>query len=63
MTGGHDSVIGMKKDESIKHFLTMLPVRFEPSKENPQINAVVVKIDNRTGKAVSITRIDRPSHL
>ncbi len=59
MTGGHDSVIGMKKEASLKHFITMLPVRFEPAKANPRLNAVIIEIDNELGSARSITRINR----
>lgn len=59
MTGGHDSVIGMKKEASLRHFVTMLPVRFEPAKENPRLNAVIIEIENKLGAAVSISRINR----
>jgi len=30
MTGPHDSVIGVQKDQAIRKFLTQLPTRFEP---------------------------------
>ena len=57
MTGPANSVIGMKKDEIIEKYLTLLPKRFEVAKGNPTISAVVIDIDKKDGKAVSIERL------
>ena len=57
MTGPEDSIIGMKHDQVIRRFLLQTHVRFEPSESGAMLNAVVIDIDDATGKAVSIERI------
>lgn len=57
MTGPANSVIGMKKDEIIEKYLTLLPKRFEVAKGHPVISAVVIDIDKSSGKALSIERL------
>jgi hypothetical protein len=57
MTGPEDSVIGMKKDQVVKRFLLQTHVRFEPAFAGPMLNAVVVEIDDASGKALSIVRL------
>ena len=57
MTGPEDSVIGMKKKSVIRRFLLQTYELLEPAAEKPMINAVVLDIDDTTGKARSITRI------
>ena len=57
MTGPQDSVIGMKKEQVVSHFLLQTHVRFEPATDFPMLNAVIVDIDDNTGKARTIERI------
>lgn len=57
MTGSFDSVIGIGKEEAIRKFLTQLPVKFEVPKKDIRLNAVVVGIDESSGKALTIERI------
>ena len=57
MTGPHDSVIGRKVEHILTRFLTQLPTRFEMADENVQLQGVVVDIDEETGRARSIERI------
>lgn len=58
MTGPYDGILGVQKDAVIKRFLTSLPVRFEIDEDgNNQLNAVLVSIDEKTGKSVSVQRI------
>jgi metallophosphoesterase (TIGR00282 family) len=57
MTGSFDSVIGMGKEETIRKFLTQLPTKFEVPKKDIRLNAVVVGIDEKSGRALSIERI------
>jgi calcineurin-like phosphoesterase len=57
MTGPHDSVIGMEREPSLARFLNGLPARYEPATGNPRLNGVVVEADDRTGRAVAVTRI------
>jgi metallophosphoesterase (TIGR00282 family) len=57
MTGPEGSVIGMRTETIIRRFLLQTPVRFEPSTDAPMLNAVILEIDERNGKALSIARI------
>jgi metallophosphoesterase (TIGR00282 family) len=56
MCGCFDSVIGTKKEISIRKFLTKMPVRFEPAEGPGGYGAVLVEIDEKTGKAKRIER-------
>ncbi|MDI6604842.1 MAG: TIGR00282 family metallophosphoesterase [Thermoanaerobacteraceae bacterium] len=58
MTGPSDSVLGMDKESIIKRFTTSLPVKFDIAKGGSQINAIVIKIDETTGKCSHIYRIN-----
>jgi metallophosphoesterase (TIGR00282 family) len=58
MTGSFDSVIGVKKEEAITKFLSQLPVKFDVAKNNLRLNGVVVVVDEQSGKALSIERIN-----
>lgn len=57
MTGSRDSVIGIRKEEAIERFLTQLPVRFEVAKKDPWLCGVMMTIDEVSGRAQSIERI------
>lgn len=57
MTGPLNSVIGVKVDLVLQKFTTQMPVRFEVAEGPYQFNAVVVEVDDQTGKAGSIDRI------
>jgi metallophosphoesterase (TIGR00282 family) len=59
MTGPFDSVIGMKKENALKKFVTLLPSKFTVAENDIRLNAVIVSIDGETGKAKRIERIDR----
>ena len=56
MAGASNSVIGMKKEQSLDKYLTALPQRFEPAKGGLFLSAAVVEADPATGRALSITR-------
>jgi metallophosphoesterase (TIGR00282 family) len=60
MTGSFDSVIGMGKEETLQRFLTQLPAKFEVAKKDIRLNAVVIGVDETSGKAVSIERVNIP---
>jgi 2',3'-cyclic-nucleotide 2'-phosphodiesterase len=57
MTGSYDSVIGVRKEEAISRFLTQLPAKFEVAKKDIRLNAVVIEVDEQSGKALGIERI------
>jgi len=52
-------VIGMNVEEPIAKFITGLPKRFHPASGAPQLCGVMIEIDERSGRAASITRIQR----
>ncbi len=56
MTGPYDSIIGVERETVLRRFLTSLPVRMEAARKNVQLHAVIVAIDEASGKAVSIRR-------
>jgi metallophosphoesterase (TIGR00282 family) len=43
MTGARDGVLGVRREQAIESLRTQLSVRFEPSDEDPWLNAVVVR--------------------
>jgi len=59
MTGPLDSVIGDDIDAVIKRFLTQLPRRLSVGKGRVILNSVLVEVEEGTGKARSISRIDK----
>lgn len=59
MVGPWDSVLGVDKDLVIKKFLTGLPAKFSLADGRTVFCAVIVQIDEATGKAKAITRIQK----
>src|SRR5712692_1898930 len=60
MVGGLHSALGMQLEPVIQRFLTQLPNRFDPVDKGPAVfNSVLIQIDNQTGRAVAIQRLDR----
>lgn len=58
MTGPLNGILGVEREPVIRKFITQLPARFEVSSDPElQLNAVVIDINKRTGKASSIQRI------
>lgn len=58
MTGSFDSVIGIDKHQAIQRFLTQQPVKFDIPKKDLRINAVVIRVETVSGKAISIERVN-----
>ncbi len=59
MTGPLDSVIGDDINTVLTRFLTQLPYRISVGKGNVILNSVLVEIEETTGRAKHIKRIDR----
>ena len=61
MVGGRDSIIGDEVDSVLSRFLSQLPHRLHVAENSRilQFNAVLVDIDESTGRARSIARVDR----
>ena len=57
MTGGFDSVIGMEKKDVLERFYTGLNTKFEVADKDVRLNAVLIEIDDRSGKARLISRL------
>jgi metallophosphoesterase (TIGR00282 family) len=57
MTGPHDGIIGVDRDAALARFLNALPARFESATGNPKLHAVVIDVDQTTGRATGITRL------
>lgn len=57
MTGPLHGVIGVKKELAIEKFLTGMPRRFEVASGPTVFCAVLIELDARIGKALSIERI------
>ena len=59
MTGPYESILGVKKENIIARFLTQIPNRFEVATGTSQLNAVLVEIDDDTGKTIKIERLQK----
>ena len=57
MAGPIDSIIGDDADAVLHRFLTMLPHRLSVGKGRAIFSAVMVEVDENSGKATSIDRI------
>jgi calcineurin-like phosphoesterase len=52
----------VKREQALERFITMMPVKFETSDEDPWLNGVVVEADS-SGRAVSIEQLLLPAEL
>ena len=57
MCGPRDSVIGMRREEVIRRFLTQMPVRFEVARGPMLLQGVFVTVESETGQATAIERL------
>jgi metallophosphoesterase (TIGR00282 family) len=56
MTGPYTSVIGVDTTIVLQRFLTALPIRMEAAKSGAELHAVIVDVDESTGRARAIRR-------
>lgn len=60
MVGALHSVLGMETKAVLQRFLTQLPNRFGPVESGPAVfNSVLIDIEDDSGRARSIERLDR----
>ncbi len=59
MVGPIDSVIGDDPDSVINRFLTQIPSRLSVGKGKVSFDAILVEVDDKTGKAMDIKRIQK----
>ncbi|MDR2558641.1 MAG: TIGR00282 family metallophosphoesterase [Oscillospiraceae bacterium] len=62
MTGALNSVLGVDKDVIIERFLCYYPKKHSLAAGKYSINAVLLEINEKTGKTQSIQRINRKMH-
>ncbi|MFL5841397.1 MAG: TIGR00282 family metallophosphoesterase [Thermoleophilaceae bacterium] len=56
MTGARGGVIGVRREQALTRFLTQVPARFEPSDDDPWLNAVLIDADD-SGAATGIRQL------
>jgi 2',3'-cyclic-nucleotide 2'-phosphodiesterase len=56
MTGPYDSVIGVDTGIVTQRFLTGMPVRMEAARGKPELHAVIIDVDEATGRARAVRR-------
>jgi hypothetical protein len=59
MTGARGGVIGVRREQALARFLTQVPARFEPSDDDPWLNAVLIEAD-ASGAATGIRQLLLP---
>ena len=59
MTGPADSIIGDDPESVLRRFLTGMPHHLSVGKGKPVFNAILVDVDESSGRAVDIERISR----
>jgi metallophosphoesterase (TIGR00282 family) len=63
MTGPDDSIIGDEAEGVIRRFLTQLPHHLSVGKGRPVLNAILVRADEKSGRARGIERVTREGDL
>ena len=58
MCGVFDSALGLAPEPAIRRFRTGLPTRFESCRGPVRLSGVLLEVDGKTGKALSIGRIN-----
>ena len=57
MSGPHDGVIGVEKEQVLARFLNSMPNRFDAARGDVRLNGVLIDCDPETGRAHSIERV------
>ncbi len=63
MTGGHGGIIGMTAESVMPKFLYGTPTKFEICDTDVRFQAVVIDIDDETGRGMDIRRINNPCDI
>jgi hypothetical protein len=58
MTGPYDSIIGFRPDEILEKFLLNTPRKMEVAKRDVRLVGAMIDVDETTGRAVAIRRLD-----
>jgi metallophosphoesterase (TIGR00282 family) len=57
MTGAYEGIIGFSRDRIIEKFLSQTPRSFETAKRDIRLSGAVIAVDETTGKASGIERV------
>ncbi len=57
MTGPFESILGREIEPVLRRFITQMPAFFKVARDDIRISGVVLEVNDRTGKAESIQRI------
>ncbi|GEO24885.1 metallophosphoesterase [Alicyclobacillus acidoterrestris] len=57
MVGPHDGILGMKREQVIRRMRTQLPTKFEVADGPRQFCAVLLELDDESGKALRIEQV------
>jgi hypothetical protein len=60
MTGPYDSVIGREIEPVMERFLSGMPARYDVARGNVKLCGAIVELDEDTGRALKIERIQEP---
>ncbi|MCS7191604.1 MAG: TIGR00282 family metallophosphoesterase [Armatimonadetes bacterium] len=63
MTGAIDSIIGMRVNEVLYHFVTKMPIKFEVATGKAKLCAVLIEAEVQNGKALSIQRVEKEGEI
>ena len=58
MTGPYASVLGRRTERVLKFFTTGMPQMFDVATGDPRMSGILAAIDEKTGKALSIQRVE-----
>ena len=58
MCGPFDSVIGMDTQKAVDRFILQTHIYYSIAKENLRFNGVLIELDEETGKANHISRLN-----
>ncbi|MFQ5645323.1 MAG: TIGR00282 family metallophosphoesterase [bacterium] len=61
MTGPLDSIIGVEKEPALNRFLLGMPAKFHPAREDLIFCGVIIEVNEKTGKAAGISRLQIPA--
>ncbi len=62
MTGPHDSIIGVRIEQSLQRIIKQMPTRFSPAEGQTKLSGVLVELNDSTGKALSIERVSEDDY-
>lgn len=57
MCGPYQSVIGRKTEDVLKHFITQMPAHLDVAEKDVRLSGIIVSVDPKTGRALSIKRV------